>query len=57
MSLGDVNGDAQINIQDIILTVNIILTSSGYNEAADMNSDGVVDVLDVIILVNMILQS
>ena len=57
MSLGDVNGDTQINIQDIILTVNIILTASGYNEAADMNSDGIVDVLDVIILVNMILQS
>ena len=56
MSLGDVNGDTQINIQDIILTVNIILTSSGYNEAADMNSDNVIDVLDVIILVNMILQ-
>ena len=56
MSLGDVNGDTQINIQDTILTVNIILNSSNYNEAADMNSDDIIDVLDVIILVNMILQ-
>ena len=55
--LGDVNGDSVINIQDVIITVNLILSTSDYLEAADMNSDGIVDVLDVIVLVNMILQS
>ena len=42
--LGDVNGDATINIQDVIITVNLILSTSDYLEAADMNSDNVVDI-------------
>ena len=37
-------------------TVNIILDSLGYNQAADMNEDGNIDVLDVISIVNLILQ-
>ncbi len=53
---GDVNDDGNINIQDVILTVNIILDSLTYNDAADLNTDGVVDVLDVINIVNLILN-
>tara|TARA_B100001094_G_scaffold158798_1_gene153706 strand:- start:3490 stop:6471 length:2982 start_codon:yes stop_codon:yes gene_type:complete len=55
--LGDVNGDSTINIQDIIITVNLILSTSDYLESADMNSDNVVDILDVINLVNLILSN
>ena len=55
--LGDVNGDSVINIQDVIITVNLILSTSDYLEAADMNSDGIVDILDVISLVNLILAN
>ena len=55
--LGDVNGDTTINIQDIIITVNLILSTSDYLEAADMNGDNVVDILDVINLVNLILSN
>ena len=54
--LGDVNDDGIINIQDVILTVNIILNSLAYNETADLNGDSVVDVLDVINIVNLILN-
>mgnify|MGYP001327809759 CR=1 FL=1 len=54
--LGDINGDLNINIQDVILTVNIILDSLSYNEAADLNTDGSIDVLDVINIVNIILN-
>ena len=57
ISLGDINGDSFINIQDIILTVNMILNSEDYSEVADVNIDGVVDILDVILIVNIILQN
>jgi hypothetical protein len=53
---GDVNDDGNINIQDVILTVNIILDSLSYNQAADLNEDGFIDVLDVISIVNLILN-
>ena len=52
---GDVNGDSLVNVQDIILTVNFILTN-GYNDSADLNGDGTVDILDVVQIVNIILQ-
>ena len=52
---GDLNNDGIINVQDIILLVDIIL-SNGYNEIADLNGDGIVNVLDIIQLVNIILD-
>ena len=45
-----------LNIQDIILLVNIILTGELGSDAADMNADGAVNILDVIELVNLILN-
>ena len=53
---GDVNNDGNINIQDVILSVNIILGSNTYNESADINTDGFIDVLDIINIVNLILN-
>jgi hypothetical protein len=52
---GDVNIDGVVNILDILLLVNFILTNE-YNELSDLNSDGNVDVVDVIQLVNIILN-
>ena len=52
---GDINGDSVINIQDIILTVNLVLQNN-YNSSADLNIDGAVDVLDIVQLVNLILN-
>ena len=57
MMLGDLNEDGSINIQDVILSVNIILSSLEYNPAADMNEDGIIDVLDIINIVNLILET
>ena len=54
--IGDVNEDSTVNILDVVLTVNFILTNQ-YNNLADLNSDGNVDVLDIILLVNIILSS
>ena len=53
--LGDINGDNSINIQDIVIVVNLVL-SNEYNDLADLNLDSIVNVLDVIQLVNIILN-
>ena len=53
--IGDVNGDSVINIQDIVLTVNLVMIGE-YNSAADLNSDGVTNVLDIVQIVNIILN-
>lgn len=53
--LGDINGDNSINIQDIILAINLVL-SAGYNSAADLNLDEIIDILDIVQLVNIILS-
>ena len=53
--LGDLNSDDSINIQDVIMIINVILTSQ-YLDLADMNNDSNVDVVDVVQLVNIILN-
>ena len=54
--LGDSNDDAQINVLDVVLTVNVILDPNGtYNQCSDINDDGQINVLDVVSLVNIIL--
>ena len=53
--VGDINDDGTINIQDIILTINLVL-NNGYNSLSDLNSDGTIDVLDIVQLVNLILN-
>ena len=52
---GDINGDLLVNVQDVILTVNLIL-SAEYNNSADLNTDGNIDVLDIVQIVNIILN-
>ena len=59
MLLGDVNADAEINILDVVLTVNLVLGILLPTEyqlwAADVNEDGAINVLDVIQIVNLAL--
>ena len=55
MTLGDINSDNAINIQDIILGVNFILNND-YSSIADLNSDQLVDVIDIVLLVNLIIN-
>ena len=51
---GDINNDGQINVIDIISTVNLIL-SNEYQSIADINSDNQLNVLDIVAIVNIIL--
>ena len=58
---GDLNNDAFINVQDLVLLINIIIGNSFANNdqiiTGDLNNDDTLDVLDVVILVNIILES
>ena len=53
--IGDINGDSLVNVQDVILIVNLIL-SNGYDISADLNLDENLDILDVVQVVNIILS-
>ncbi len=58
--MGDLNQDGSINVQDIILTINIILGASSSDHelcSGDLNEDGVIDILDIVLLINLILSS
>ena len=54
--LGDINADGIINVIDIVMTVNLIL-SNDYDVAGDVNEDGQLNILDVVALVNIILSN
>lgn len=58
---GDVNGDGNINILDVVLTISFILETSAPTPeqfwAADMNEDSNIDILDVLEIVIIILGS
>ncbi len=53
--MGDINNDFLINIQDVVLLINMIL-SNQTDSSADLNSDGTINVLDAIQLINIILS-
>lgn len=58
--LGDLNGNSTVNIQDIVILVNIVLSLSDADNCqlqyGDVNTDGVINILDVIMAVNIILN-
>ena len=60
ITLGDLNYDEVINIQDIVLLVNIIIDESIINNfqmySGDINTDNDINVLDVIQLVSIIIN-
>ena len=55
--LGDVNFDGNLDILDVIMTINIILGILQENENADINQDNNINILDVIALSNIILEN
>ena len=58
-TIGDVSGDLNIDISDVVELVNYILNPGNYRiitENADLNGDGNIDISDVVALVNMILS-
>ena len=53
--IGDINEDNNIDVLDIVLTVNIVFNNN-YNIAADLNQDNQVNIQDIVLLVNVILN-
>jgi len=55
---GDVNGDGEVNIQDVTILIDYVLHSSGTISipSADCNEDNKVDIADVIALINYVLN-
>ena len=53
---GDINQDLEVNILDVVITVNMIIGLENINDLADINEDGAVDILDIVQLINMILE-
>jgi len=58
---GDANFDSNIDVLDIVITINVILElMETYNAqlwAMDMNNDEIIDVLDIVLVVNQILDN
>ena len=56
---GDIDGDEDVNVSDVVILVGIILNLTDDSEyppdAVDVNGDGAVDVVDVVYLVSIIL--
>jgi hypothetical protein len=53
---GDINGDYNVNVTDVVVLINYILNNESY-PAGDISQDGNVNVTDVVLLINMILNS
>jgi len=54
-TLGDLNDDDNVDVIDIVVLVNLIL-SNDYQSNADINGDEIINVLDIVQLVNIILN-
>lgn len=57
--LGDLNGDGNLNIIDLIAMVNLALSGVATSEThpeADMNGDGGVNISDIVTLAHLILE-
>ncbi len=53
--IGDINADGNVNILDVVLLANAVLTGN-YLSEGDINGDGENNVLDIVGLVNIILN-
>ncbi len=57
---GDINQDLVINILDVVLMINFILSIQEPTEeqfwSADLNADNIINVLDIVLIVNIILN-
>tara|TARA_Y100000996_G_scaffold212451_1_gene166869 strand:- start:6495 stop:7631 length:1137 start_codon:yes stop_codon:yes gene_type:complete len=52
--LGDINQDNDIDVLDVVQSVNLIL-SNNYNELADMDNNQIINILDIVQLIELII--
>ena len=53
-TVGDLNGDGEVNIYDIIILLSLVFDGE-YNQSGDVNGDGILNIADCVLLVNLIL--
>ncbi len=53
---GDVNRDGNVNIQDVTVLINKLLSHAEYDELADCTQDGNINIQDVTVLINYLLS-
>ncbi len=54
---GDVNGDGNVDIQDVTVLIDLLLGGATLPAAADCNEDGSINISDVTALIDMLLAS
>ena len=57
---GDVNGDGQVNITDVTMLINALMSEDFSNivtDNADLNGDGSINITDVTTLINMVMSA
>lgn len=52
---GDVNDDKEVNIQDINMTINLIMNDA-FKDSADVNDDGEVNIADINAIIGIVLK-
>ena len=55
-TLGDVNGDATVDVADIAAIISVMAGDNNYGNAADVNADGTVDVADISTVISIMAQ-
>ena len=57
--MGDINGDGTVNITDVTLLINYVLSESSTINIAysDINGDGAINITDVTLLINIVLNA
>ena len=63
ITLGDINGDGEVNVTDIAMLISYLLggvytdtPTEEQLELADFNDDGTIDVNDIVAMINSILE-
>ncbi len=54
--LGDVNRDLEVNIADVNVAINMILSGNTSTAAADVNDDGEINIADINAIIDIILN-
>lgn len=61
LTMGDINGDGEVDIRDVTMAMQYVLNtrvlSDAQVEAADVNGDGVVDVKDIVLIMRFALRT
>ncbi|HOL67774.1 MAG TPA: dockerin type I repeat-containing protein, partial [bacterium] len=52
---GDINGDGELDIRDVVICLRIVLGWNDFDSRADLNGDGQVNIQDVILLLRVVL--